>query len=146
MACKWQPCFPQLQVLQLSIHSPLQLEPHETTAPHLQLFTSTALHLRLLHSKPQITASVVFLHLDLQGPFLLTYTRLTVWQVELLFTKQNRNDLSKKFHYKKVVGLYETYKKYEKIGGPNSYQNREKWTSVFLPKNLQKFKYFFSEK
>ena len=115
--------------------------------PHIHSFLYPQPYIQGAYiQSPRSTASVVFLHLDLQGPFLLTYTRLTVWQVELLFTKQNRNDLSKKFHYKKVVGLYETYKKYEKIGGPNSYQNREKWTSVLYQKNFQKSKYFFSKK
>ena len=140
MACKWQPHIPQLQVLLLSIHSPLQSEPHETTALDSQLSTSTALHSQLLHSKPQIYGQSCFFHIwTFRGHFFpLTYTHLTVWQVELLFTKQNRNDLSKKCHYKKVVGLYETYKKYEKIGGPNFYQNREKWTSVFYQKKSPK--------
>ena len=45
-----------------------------------------------------------------------------------------------------VVGLYSTYKKYIKIGDPNSYQFREKWTWVFYQKNLQKSKHFFYEK
>ena len=45
-----------------------------------------------------------------------------------------------------VEGLYSTYQKYIMIGAPNSYQFREKWTSVFLQKNLQKSKHFFYEK
>ena len=44
---------------------------------------------------------------------------------------------------KKVVGLYETYKKYKKIGGPKTYQSREKWTSVSLPKKSLRFEVFF---
>ena len=117
----------------------MKLQPHIHSFLHPQPY----IHGSYIQS-PRSTASVVFPHLDLQGPFFpSTYTHLTLWQVELLFTKQNRNDLSKKFHYKKVVGLYETYKKYEKIGGPNSYQSREKWTSVFYQKNLQKSKSVF---
>ena len=42
-----------------------------------------------------------------------------------------------------VAGLNSTYQKYIMIGAPsNSYQFREKWTWVFLPKNLQKSKHF----
>ena len=43
-----------------------------------------------------------------------------------------------------VIGLFDTYQKWIKIGGHNSYQFREKWSWVFYPKNLKK--YFFSKK
>ena len=101
--------------------------------PHIHSFLQPQPYIHGSYIQSPDLLPVLFFHIwTFRGHFFpLTYTHLTVWQVELLFTKQNRNDLSKKFHYKKVVGLYETYKKYEKIGGPNSYQNREKWTSVF---------------
>ena len=45
----------------------------------------------------------------------------------------------------KVVGLYSTYQKYERIGVPSAYQLGENWTWVFSTKKLQKSKHFFSK-
>ena len=43
-----------------------------------------------------------------------------------------------KVHVIEVVGVYGTYQKSIKIGGPNSYHFREKWTWVISSKKTSK--------
>ena len=150
----------------------MKLQPRIQSFLHPQpCIHSSYIHSSYIHS-PKSMASVVFstfgIPLSSGAICPLTATHMTVWQVELLFTgllKQNTVGLvdiafvwwnspecfSKKLSEQKVplwkvVGLYETYKKYEKIGGPNSYQNREKWTSVFYQKKISKSLSIFSPK
>ena len=148
MACKWQPCFPQLQVLQLSIHSPLQSEPHDTTAPHSQLFTSTALHSRLLHSKPQIYGQCSFSTFGPSGAIFSPWITHTWLCDKLSYCLQSKIEMiwAKSAIIKKLWDFMKPIKSMKRLEDLILTRIKKNGLQFFTKKNLQKSKYFFSKK